>query len=97
MPKGARMVDARAPCFPSACSDRLLPRQSRLGMTVARLHEPALVSEDDGLDAVAKSELGEDVGDVRLRRMLAYDEVRRYLVIREPAGEQLENLALALR
>ena len=28
--------------------------------------EPALVGEDDGLDAVAKDELGEDVRDVRL-------------------------------
>ena len=37
--------------------------------------EPALVGEDDGLDAVAKDELGEDVRDVRLTVCLADEEL----------------------
>jgi hypothetical protein len=51
------------------------------------LDEAALVCENDGLDAVAKAELGQDVRDVRLRCVLADDEVGRDLLIREPAGE----------
>jgi hypothetical protein len=39
------------------------------------VQEPALVGQNDGLDAVAKAELGEDVRDVRLDRCLADEEL----------------------
>ena len=46
------------------------------------VQEPALVGEDDGLDAVAKAELGEDVRDVRLDGRLADEELLTDLGIR---------------
>lgn len=38
----------------------------RISSAVAGLHESALVGEDDSLDAVARTQLGEQVRDVRL-------------------------------
>lgn len=39
---------------------------------LARLHKPAFVGEDDGLDAVAQAKLAEDVGDVGPPRRLQH-------------------------
>src|SRR4029450_2133614 len=44
-----------------------------------RRHQPFLVSDDDRLDSVAQAELAKHVGDVRLNRVLAEDELRRDL------------------
>lgn len=34
------------------------------------MHQPALIGQDDGLNAIAHAELGEDAGDVGLDRRL---------------------------
>ena len=61
----------------------------------SRFDEPALVGEDDGLDAVAQVELGEDAGDVRLHRRLADEQLGGDLGVGQPAGEQPQDLELA--
>jgi hypothetical protein len=46
-------------------------------------NESRSVGEDDGLDSIPQIELLEDVGDVRLCRVIAHDELRGDLVARE--------------
>ena len=60
-----------------------------------RPDQAALVAEDHGLHTVAEPELPEDVPDVRLDRRLLDHECRGDLTVREPTGDQFENVALA--
>ena len=57
-----------------------------------RAHEPRLVGDHDRLGAVAQAELLEDVRDVRLHRVLADDEARGDLGVREAARDEPEHL-----
>src|SRR3954463_2900448 len=59
------------------------------------LHEPAAVGEDDGLNAVAQAQLGEDVVDVGLDRGVAEDEALGDLGVAETVGDQRKNLEFA--
>jgi hypothetical protein len=54
-----------------------------------------LVGEDDRLDAISEPELLEDVRDVGLDGRLADVQVLRDLSVRQTAGHQPEDLALA--
>src|SRR5215831_5474312 len=60
------------------------------------LDKARVEGRDHGLHAVADAELSEDAREVRLDRRLAEVEVRAELGVREPAGEQGEDLELAL-
>src|SRR5919106_4783623 len=55
------------------------------------------VGENHGLYTIAKVELLQDVGDVRLRRVLAHHEFRRDLLVGQPAGDEPEDLELTRR
>jgi hypothetical protein len=57
--------------------------------------EPPLVSHDDDLDAVARSQLGEDALDVRLDRGAFEGQRFGDLSVRESLGDELEDLPLA--
>src|SRR3954452_23138223 len=70
--------------------DAALVEAGRIGV-----EEPALVGEDDGLHAVAEVQLLQDVGDVRLDRRLADVELLADLRVREPGGDEPQDLALA--
>src|SRR4051812_44371007 len=63
---------------------------------MARADEAALVGEDDGLDAAADVELGQQAGDMGLDRGLAEPELLRESGVGEPAGEAADDVALAL-
>ena len=69
----------------------------RSGQALTRLgpDQAALVAEDDRLHAVAEPELPEDVPDVGLDGRLLDHERRSDLTVREPARDQLEDVALA--
>jgi hypothetical protein len=54
-----------------------------------------LVGHDDDLDAVARSELGEDALDVRLDRGAFQGQRFGDLGVRETLGEQLEDFPFA--
>jgi len=58
---------------------------------VAGAHEPGLVGEHDGLDAVAQAELGEQAPDLGLDRRVADDELRRDLAIDIPRARSLKT------
>src|SRR5438094_4869152 len=60
-------------------------------------HKAGLVREYDGLDAVAKPELGQQAGDVGLDRAFADEQLRGQLGVALPAREHRQHLALALR
>jgi predicted MFS family arabinose efflux permease len=64
--------------------------------SLSRLHQPGLVREDHGLDAVTQAELAEDPGHVGLDRRLGDDEPRGDLGVGEPAGDRAQNLELAI-
>ena len=57
--------------------------------------DTGLVGEHDRLGAVAQVELLQDPGDVGLHGVLADDEARRDLGVREALGEEPEHLELA--
>jgi hypothetical protein len=57
--------------------------------------DAVLVGEDDGLDAVAEVELRQDAADVALDGRLGHDEPLGDLAVRETAGDENEDLALA--
>ena len=59
------------------------------------LEEPGLVCEYDRLDAVAKAQLLEDVGDVGLDGGLADVELLSDLCVGEAVGDQPQDLLLA--
>src|SRR5689334_15515896 len=67
----------------------------RVGAT--RPHDARLIREHDGLDAVADSELAEDVRNVALDGLLAQDELGRNLGVAETAREELEDLSFPFR
>src|SRR5829696_4179484 len=84
------------------CQRRRPPPFSLIGPLVIRrvrlgLEEPGLVGEYDRLNAVAKAELLEDVGDVGLHRCLADVELLADLGVGEAAGNQAEDVELTLR
>src|SRR5438128_1112489 len=60
------------------------------------VEKPRLVREHDCLDAVTKVELLQDVRDVRLDGRVADVELSADLGVREAAGDQAENVELAL-
>jgi hypothetical protein len=60
------------------------------------LDEAALVREDDGLDAVAEVELGEDPTDVGLHGGLRDDELGGDLLVGEAPRHEQQHLVLAL-
>ena len=80
-------------------------RRGRASRRVRRRHgqrerdrssgEPVRVGVVDRLGAVAGADLGEHVVDVGLDRRLADDERRRDLAVRQPGGDQREDLGLA--
>ena len=86
---GASMVSPRARGRSPAGA--LVPTERRAGP-----HEPGLVGEHDGLDAVAQAELAQHARDVRLDGRLAQEQPLGQLRVRQAAGEQLEDLELAL-
>ena len=61
-----------------------------------RGEDSRLVRKDDGLDAVAKIELLEDVGDVRLDRRFADVQLVTDLAVREAASQQAKDVPFAL-
>src|SRR4051812_14222231 len=72
-------------------------RGSSLRGRSAGLHDAGLVREDDGLHAVAETELHQHVRDMCLHRRLADEELLRDLGVREPACDQLQHLELPRR
>src|SRR3954468_6367430 len=58
--------------------------------------EAVLVGVDDGVDAVADTQLHQDPADVRLDRRLGDDEGVGDLGVGQSASDQLQRLALAL-
>ena len=59
-------------------------------------HEPALVREDDELDAVAGAELGQEAPDVRLHRRLGHEQRRADLGVRRAARDLQQHRVLAV-
>jgi hypothetical protein len=57
--------------------------------------QPCLVGDDDGLDAVAESELGEDAGDVGLDGRLGQVEAGGEFGVAQSSGQQAEYLQFA--
>lgn len=51
---------------------------------------------DDGLDAVAEGQLHQHAGDVGLDRGLADGEGGRDLAVRQPAGQEAQDVRLAV-
>ena len=94
----------RDPDHDPSCSSASMSGQCRTDRARAddpptsrvRVDEPGLVGEHDRLDAVAQVELLEDVRDVRLDGRLADVELLADLGVREAAGDQAEDVALAL-
>src|SRR4051794_5634050 len=80
----------------SLSSDRQRASGWPVRLRRAWCHEPALVGQDDGLDAVAQAELEQQARHVRLDRALADDELARELRVALAAREQDQDLALAL-
>ena len=66
------------------------------GGLVAGLYESGFVGEYDCLDAVADAELAEYPGHVRLDGGLAEEQPVSDLGVRQPAGDQLQDVELAL-
>jgi hypothetical protein len=64
---------------------------------VARGHHAGVVGEDDGLDAIAHVELGEDVLDVGLHGRGAQHQVGRDLGVRSPAESQVDRIEAVAR
>jgi hypothetical protein len=60
------------------------------------LEDPGLVGEHDGLDAVAKIQLLEDVRDVRLDGGLADEELFSDLGVRHASRHQAKDVAFSL-
>src|SRR5215813_15567223 len=73
----------------------LANRRFRRADLAARSSQAALVREDDRLNSVAQLELHENPLDVGPDSGLLDDQDRRDLAVREAAGDQLEDLALA--
>src|SRR6476619_5228601 len=61
---------------------------------VARLHDPVLVGEHHGLDAVSHPELLEDPRDVRLDGRLADERLGGDLCVGKPARDEPQDLEL---
>ena len=68
----------------------------RPGESAARLDEARFVREHDRLDAIAQSELREDVGKVGAHRRVGDEEGARDLGVRQTARDQREHLELSL-
>jgi hypothetical protein len=64
--------------------------EARLGR-----HQPALVGEHHGLDAVAQAELHQDASDMASDRRFLDDELYGDLAVREPTRDLQQYLALA--
>src|SRR4051794_20652095 len=60
-----------------------------------RVDEPGADGDDGRLRAVRDAELGEDVADVRLDRLLGDVELARDLLVGEAASDQHQHVALA--
>ena len=73
---------------------RCCPLRSALSERPTGLDEPGLIGQHDRLDPVTEIELLQDVSDVRLRSVLADDEFRGDLLIRETSGDESEYLSL---
>src|SRR4051794_34250843 len=60
-------------------------------------NEPRLVGENHGLHAISQAELGQHVRDVRLDRVLAEHEPGGDLGVREPLGDEAQDVELVAR
>src|SRR5205085_2492251 len=60
---------------------------------LARYDEPVLIGNDDELRAVAGVELGEQTGDVRLRRQRGEHELVCDLRVGEPAADEGQHFS----
>src|SRR4030095_12805860 len=68
----------------------------RVSNRIAGTHQPGLVGQDDGLNAVAEVQLAEDARDVALDRRLAEEQALGELGVGKPLCEQLQDFELAL-
>jgi hypothetical protein len=59
--------------------------------------EPAAKADCDGMSAGTCLQLGEQVADVRLHRLLRQEQALADLPVHEPVGDELEHLDLAHR
>ena len=59
-------------------------------------HDPCLVGDHDRLDPVAQPKLHHDPGYMGLDGVLQHEQGRRYLGVGLAAGEQLQDLVLAV-
>ena len=65
---------------------------------VAQLgNEPTPESHGDGVGSAARLQLGEEVSDVRLDRLLRQEQPLSDLAIDESVGDQLQNLEFPCR
>src|SRR4029453_9201131 len=97
---GCALVVARATHLGS-CARRVFSASTssegrRVSNRIAGTHQPGLVGQDDGLNAVAEVQLAEDARDVALDRRLAEEQALRELGVGKPLCEQLQDFELAL-
>src|SRR6201996_1287612 len=67
-----------------------MPRRRRPGH-----HQPGFLGQDDGLDAVAQAELGQDPADVNFHGALGQEQAGRDLAVGHAARDPDENVVLA--
>jgi hypothetical protein len=66
----------------------------RLGLPASGPYQAGLVGQYHGLDAVAKLELGQQVGHLALDGGVAGEQLRGDLGVGQPPGDELEDLQL---
>lgn len=77
--------------------DRSFHRGRGAGAPAELADEPAAEADGDRVGARARLELGQEVADVRLDRLLRQEEPLADLPVHEPVRDELEDLDLAHR
>src|SRR5436190_199135 len=90
----ARWSRVRREPAPRRLGDRSIPRGMQLRDRVS--DPPELEAAEDGVRAVARAELREEIRDVVLHGAVREVERLRYLAIRVAAGKQAQDFRLAL-